>query len=144
MIKQWLHTLFVAPTNNTLLQLFRYGFVGGVAFVVDYGSLYVLTEFLSVPYLWSAAIAFILGLVTNYLLSISWVFKKNATMQRWQEFLFFAIIGVIGLGFNELIMYVGTDLLHLHYMLSKLISTVIVFFWNFFARKYLLFNKRGD
>ena len=144
MIKQWLHTLFVAPTNNTLLQLFRYGFVGGVAFVVDYGSLYVLTEFLSVPYLWSAAIAFILGLVTNYLLSISWVFKKNATLQRWQEFLFFAIIGVIGLGFNELIMYVGTDLLHLHYMLSKLISTVIVFFWNFFARKYLLFNKRGD
>ncbi len=144
MIKQWLHTLFVAPTNNTLLQLFRYGFVGGVAFVVDYGSLYVLTEFLSVPYLWSAAIAFILGLVTNYLLSISWVFKKNATMQRWQEFLFFAIIGVIGLGFNELIMYVGTDMLHLHYMLSKLISTVIVFFWNFFARKYLLFNKRGD
>ncbi len=144
MIKQWLHTLFVAPTNNTLLQLFRYGFVGGVAFVVDYGSLYVLTEFLSVPYLWSAAIAFILGLVTNYLLSISWVFKKNATMQRWQEFLFFAIIGVIGLGFNELIMYVGTDILHLHYMLSKLISTVIVFFWNFFARKYLLFNKRGD
>ena len=144
MIKQWLHTLFVAPTNNTLLQLFRYGFVGGVAFVVDYGSLYVLTEFLSVPYLWSAAIAFILGLVTNYLLSISWVFKKNATLQRWQEFLFFAIIGVIGLGFNELIMYVGTDMLHLHYMLSKLISTVIVFFWNFFARKYLLFNKRGD
>lgn len=144
MIKQWLHTLFVAPTDNTLLQLFRYGFVGGVAFVVDYGSLYVLTEFLSVPYLWSAAIAFILGLVTNYLLSISWVFKKNATMQRWQEFLFFAIIGVIGLGFNELIMYVGTDMLHLHYMLSKLISTVIVFFWNFFARKYLLFNKRGD
>lgn len=144
MIKQWLHTLFIAPTNNTLLQLFRYGFVGGVAFVVDYGSLYVLTEFLSVPYLWSAAIAFILGLVTNYLLSISWVFKKNATMQRWQEFLFFAIIGVIGLGFNELIMYVGTDMLHLHYMLSKLISTVIVFFWNFFARKYLLFNKRGD
>lgn len=144
MIKQWLYTLFVAPTNNTLLQLFRYGFVGGVAFVVDYGSLYVLTEFLSVPYLWSAAIAFILGLVTNYLLSISWVFKKNATMQRWQEFLFFAIIGVIGLGFNELIMYVGTDMLHLHYMLSKLISTVIVFFWNFFARKYLLFNKRGD
>lgn len=144
MIKQWLHTLFIAPTNNTLLQLFRYGFVGGAAFVVDYGSLYVLTEFLSVPYLWSAAIAFILGLVTNYLLSISWVFKKNATMQRWQEFLFFAIIGVIGLGFNELIMYVGTDMLHLHYMLSKLISTVIVFFWNFFARKYLLFNKRGD
>lgn len=93
------------------------------------------------PYLWSAAIAFILGLVTNYLISISWVFQHSGKMNVLQEFTFFAIIGVIGLGLNELIMYVGTDMMHLHYMISKLISTAIVFFWNFFARKFILFNK---
>lgn len=141
MIKQFLHTVFVAPTNNWLLQLFRYGFVGGVAFLVDYGTLFVLTHYVGVPYLWSAAIAFILGLVTNYLISISWVFQHSGKMRVWQEFVCFAIIGVIGLGLNELIMYVGTDIVHLHYMISKLISTAIVFFWNFFARKFMLFNK---
>lgn len=141
MIKQFLHTVFVAPTNNWMLQLFRYGFVGGVAFAVDYGTLFVLTHYAGVPYLWSAAIAFILGLVTNYLISISWVFQHSGKMNVWQEFTFFAIIGVIGLGLNELIMYVGTDIMHLHYMISKLISTAIVFFWNFFARKFILFNK---
>ena len=141
MIKQFLHTVFVAPTNNWMLQLFRYGFVGGVAFLVDYGTLFVLTHYAGVPYLWSAAIAFILGLVTNYLISISWVFQHSGKMRVWQEFVCFAIIGVIGLGLNELIMYVGTDIMHLHYMISKLISTAIVFFWNFFARKFILFNK---
>ena len=141
MIKQFLHTVFVAPTNNWILQLFRYGFVGGVAFAVDYGTLFGLTHYAGVPYLWSAAIAFILGLVTNYLISISWVFQHSGKMNVWQEFTFFAIIGVIGLGLNELIMYVGTDMMHLHYMISKLISTAIVFFWNFFARKFILFNK---
>ena len=141
MIKQFLHTVFVAPTNNWMLQLFRYGFVGGVAFLVDYGTLFVLTHYAGVPYLWSAAIAFILGLVTNYLISISWVFQHSGKMRVWQEFVCFAIIGVIGLGLNELIMYVGTDMMHLHYMISKLISTAIVFFWNFFARKFMLFNK---
>ena len=141
MIKQFLHTIFVAPTNNWMLQLFRYGFVGGVAFLVDYGTLFVLTHYAGVPYLWSAAIAFILGLVTNYLISISWVFQHSGKMNVWQEFTVFAIIGVIGLGLNELIMYVGTDMMHLHYMISKLISTAIVFFWNFFARKFMLFNK---
>lgn len=141
MIKRILHTLFVAPTYQWWLQLFRYGFVGGVAFLVDYGTLFCLTHFAGVPYLWSAAVAFILGLVTNYLISISWVFSHNGKMQVWQEFLFFAIIGVIGLALNELIMYVGTDIVQLHYMISKLISTAIVFFWNFFARKFLLFNK---
>lgn len=141
MIKQFLHTIFVAPTNNWMLQLFRYGFVGGVAFLVDYGTLFVLTHYAGVPYLRSAAIAFILGLVTNYLISISWVFQHSGKMRVWQEFVCFAIIGVIGLGLNELIMYVGTDMMHLHYMISKLISTAIVFFWNFFARKFMLFNK---
>jgi putative flippase GtrA len=141
MENKWIHQLFVAPTNNWLLQLFRYGFVGGVAFVVDYGSLFLLTHYAGVPYLWSAAIAFILGLVTNYLLSISWVFRRNENLRPWVEFLFFAIIGVIGLVMNELIMYAGTDLLHMHYMVSKLISTAIVFFWNFFARKFLVFTQ---
>ena len=141
MIKPFLHTLFVAPTNNWMLQLFRYGFVGGLAFLVDYGTLFGLTHYAGMPYLWSAAIAFILGLVTNYLISISWVFQHSGKMNVWQEFTFFAIIGIIGLGLNELIMYVGTDMIHLHYMISKLISTAIVFFWNFFARKYLVFNK---
>ena len=136
-----LRQLFIEPTDSWLLQLFRYGFVGGVAFVVDYGSLFLLTHYAGVPYLWSAAVAFLLGLVTNYLLSISWVFRHIGTMQLWQEFVVFAIIGVVGLGFNELIMYAGTDVLGLHYMISKLISTALVFFWNFFARKWILFTK---
>lgn len=141
-MNRWVNKLFVEPTENVLLQLFRYGFVGGAAFVVDYATLFVLTNYVGVQYLWSAAIAFVLGLVANYLLSISWVFRNRGDLSRWQEFLFFAVIGVVGLGFNELIMYACTDLMHIHYMVSKLISTAIVFFWNFFARKYLLFTKK--
>lgn len=141
-MNRWVNKLFVEPTENVLLQLFRYGFVGGAAFVVDYATLFILTNNVGVQYLWSAAIAFVLGLVANYLLSISWVFRNRGSLSRWQEFLFFAVIGVVGLGFNELIMYACTDLMHIHYMVSKLISTAIVFFWNFFARKYLLFTKK--
>lgn len=133
--------LFREPTNNTLVQLFRYGFVGGVAFLVDYGMLFSLTAFVGVPYLVSAAIAFIAGLTVNYLLSVRWVFSQNRSLNPKKEFLVFAIIGVIGLLFNELIMYISTEKIHFHYMLSKIISTVIVFIWNFVARKFLLFNK---
>ena len=132
--------LFVEPTTNIWLQLLRYGFVGGVAFVADYGSLFVLTHYFGVYYLWSAAIAFVIGLTVNYLLSISWVFNKNRSTKPWVEFLVFALIGVIGLGLNELIMYVATELLAIHYLLSKLISTGLVFCWNFFARKLIIFK----
>jgi putative flippase GtrA len=139
-MKELLNKLFVAPTTNIWLQLLRYGFVGGVAFVADYGTLFLLTHYAHVHYLVSAAVAFGIGLTVNYLLSISWVFNKNRSAKPWVEFLVFALIGVVGLGLNELIMYVATDLMSLHYMLSKLISTAIVFCWNFFARKLIIFK----
>ncbi|MBP5563135.1 MAG: GtrA family protein [Bacteroidales bacterium] len=135
--------LFKDETENTLIQLFRYGFVGGAAFLVDYGVLVLLTEVFGMHYLLSATISFILGLITNYLLSVVWVFNNRTLGNRWAEFAVFAIIGVIGLGLNALIMYVCTDKMGIHYMISKIISTVIVFFWNFFARKVILFKAKS-
>ncbi len=32
-------------TDRTTIQLFRYLFVGGAAFIVDFGSLFILTDF---------------------------------------------------------------------------------------------------
>lgn len=142
MMKDLLNRIFKDSTSNLLIQLFRYTFVGGIAFVVDYGTLYVFTEFVGLHHLVSAAIAFVLGLTVNYLLSTSWVFASRTMKSKWIEFTVFATIGIIGLGLNELIIYTGTDVIGLHYMLSKLISTAIVFFWNFFARKITLFNDR--
>ena len=141
-MKEFLHNLFTGRASGTLTQLVRYAFVGGLAFIVDYGSLWLLTEVFGLHYLLSAGIAFVLGLTCNYLLSTAWVFSGRTLENRWAEFAVFALIGVVGLGLNELIMWIGTDKLHLHYMLSKIISTAIVFFWNFFARKFILFNKK--
>ena len=62
-------------TDKTKIQMFRYLFVGGAAFIVDFLSLFILTDFFGIYYLISAAIAFILGLIANYFLSISWVFN---------------------------------------------------------------------
>lgn len=131
----------ILHSQATIFQLIRYGFVGGVAFVADYASLYIFTEWLGVQYLVSAAIAFIIGLTFNYILSNLIVFTTHRLNNRLLEFSIFAIIGVIGLGLNELIMYCACEMIGLHYMIAKLISTALVFFWNFFARKLTLFYK---
>ena len=136
-----LNKLLIEKTDNTLIQLFRYTFVGGIAFIVDFSSLYLLTDFAGFHYLHSAAIAFILGLTINYTLSILWVFKSRAVNKKIIEFIIFAIIGIIGLGLNELIIWFSTERIDLYYLHSKLISTAIVYFWNFLARKYILYNK---
>jgi putative flippase GtrA len=115
--------------------------VGGFAFIVDYGTLYILKEYVGINYLLSAAIAFILGLAVNYLLSTLWVFPDSRLNNKMAEFIVFASIGLVGLLINEVIMYICCEVLTIHYMISKLCSTGIVFFWNFFARKIILFTK---
>ena len=134
-------SLLKGKPSGLIVQLLRYFVVGGVSFLVDYGSLWLLTEKAGLPYLVSAALAFFLGLVCNYVLSTKWVFGESRIQSRWGEFVAFAVIGVVGLGLNELIMYACTDGAGLHYMVSKIVSTVIVFFWNFFARRYLVFKS---
>ena len=128
------------PTDKTSIQFLRYMFVGGAAFIVDFGSLYILTDIFGIYYLISAAIAFLLGLVANYLLSISWVFNKRTLDSKSMEFGIFTFIGIIGLGINEFFIWFFTAEVGFYYLISKIISTVIILFWNFFARKYILFK----
>lgn len=127
-------------TDRTHIQFFRYIFVGGAAFIVDFISLYVFTDIFGVYYLISAAIAFTLGLIANYMLSISWVFNKRTLDNVWSEFIIFAVIGAIGLGLNELIIWLFTDYVGLFYLVSKIIAAALILFWNFSARKVTLFR----
>lgn len=138
--KVLLRKVFVEGTDNAPVQMLRYTLVGGVAFVLDFGSLFALTEFLEIHYLTSAGIAFLVGLGTNYVLSLAWVFRRRSLSSRSLEFGLFAAIGVIGLGLNEGFIWLFTEYLGAHYLISKLISTVLVYVWNFGARKRVLFR----
>lgn len=137
-----LQSAFKGKTNNTLLQLFRYTFVGGFAFIVDFGTLFFLTEFFHIHYLVSAGIAFLFGLIINYFLSVMWVFSCRTMESQLMEFFLFTLIGLVGLGLTEIFLWILTDILLIYYLISKIITTTVVYFWNFFIRKLILFNKQ--
>ena len=124
-------------SSKLFKQLFRFGIVGGLAFLIDSGVLFVLTEYLNVYYLVSSVISFIVSLIFNYILSILWVFdvKKKQTIK---EISLFVILSIIGLGINQVVMYVGADILNIYYMICKIISTFIVMVYNFITRKIFI------
>lgn len=132
--------LFYGTTDRLLVQFVRYFFVGGFAFVVDFGLLYILTEYAGLHYLLSATLSFISGLLVNYIISCIWVFSNSKFKNRLVEFLFFAAIGVVGLLLNDALIWLFTDCIGTHYMFSKIVAAAIVYLWNFFARKYLVFR----
>lgn len=134
-------TLFKKDTDNIFIQFFRYLFVGGFAFLVDFGLLYFFSDFCGIYYLVSASFSFIISLIVNYLISTYWVFNKNQLDNKLMEFGVFSLIGVIGLIFTEIILYVCTDIVGLYYLISKIIATAIVMFWNFLARRFLFYGS---
>ena len=118
----------------------RYVLVGGFAFACDTSTLFSLTQFLKVNYLASAPLGFVVGTIVNYALSRSWVFERRRLMSTSAEMTIFTLIGVIGLGLNEAILWTFQAKLKIYYLLAKVVSGVVVFGWNFGARKVALFR----
>jgi putative flippase GtrA len=128
--------------NSLSIQILKYALVGGAAFLIDFSLLYFLTEYIHIHYILSATAAFVAGLLCNYILSVLWVFEERALSNKLAEFLIFSMIGLIGLLLNDGLIWSLTELGGMHYLLSKVLAAVAVFFWNFIARRQLLFVSR--
>lgn len=146
-------------------EIFRFLLVGGTATVVDWGISYVFYAWLFPPQLigevasllLSTAVGFGVGLVINWLLSVSFVFQKvkdKAEVKSTKSFLTFTAIGVVGLLISELGMllvpifpefslfgtstFLGTAW---GWWLMKATMTAIVLVWNYIGRKLLIFKS---
>lgn len=134
-----IRNLFIDKEKRIQLihQIVKFGVVGIIAFLIDYSLLYLLTEFMSIHYMVSSIISFTISLIFNYVASIYWVFDVKKK-QTYKEMIVFTILSVIGLGINQLVMYLMTDIGNIYYMLSKLVATAIVMVWNFITRKIFI------
>lgn len=127
----------------------KFGIVGVIAFVIDYGLMNILL-ILHLHNILASTVSFLISLVFNYVASMKYVFKHRPDMARWMEVLIFVTASIIGLGINEVIIYISTfgmnhDAMitqHAEYMLrtniGKLVATAVVMVWNFMIRKWLL------
>ena len=117
-------------------QILKFGVLGGIAFVIDYGILFLLAKVIGLNELISAAISFIISLTFNYFLSTKWVFE--AKKQTPKEVIIFVLLSVVGLGINEVLIYLGTKKLGIDVMIVKLFATAIVMVYNFITRKLII------
>lgn len=133
--------LFRNPTDNIFIQMFRYVFVGGTAFIVDFFFLYFFSDICGIYYLISAVLSFIISVLVNYIMSTKWVFNQDNIENKVLEFNLFILISTIGLVFTEILLWLFTDVFGLYYLISKVIAAVIVMFWNFIARRVMFYGK---
>lgn len=133
--------LFLLPANPAFIQLVKYFFVGGTAALCDWGFYWFLINILSIHYVLAAAISFLIATLVNYLLSLKWVFKNSSRFKRGTEVSLIFIVSAAGMLINQLTLVFLVEFLSWHYMLAKFSATGLVFFWNFYLRKYYIFNN---
>ncbi|MEE1273132.1 MAG: GtrA family protein [Olegusella sp.] len=126
-------------------QFMKFGVVGVIAFAIDYGVLMLLSQALGMDPVLAAGISFTVSVVFNYLASMKYVFTHREGMSRRREFVTFVVLSVIGLGINELIIWVGTVRFGtgaFAVTAAKVVATAIVMVYNFVTRK--IFLDAGD
>ena len=130
-----------ALTQETTKQFGKFAIVGLTSLAVDYALLMFLVEACKADLFFSTTVSFIASVIVNYALSMKYVFDHREGMSRKREFTIFAILSAVGLGLNDLYMFVGVTMLNVGYQAMKLISTFLVTWYNFFSRRKFLSNN---
>jgi len=87
----------------------------------------------------STMIAWIAGFILNYALCIFFVFQYGNVGKSRLGFIKFLIFGLIGVTITAVLTAIAIAL-GMHPWLAKLLVTLVVFVFNFFTRKYFIFN----
>jgi len=100
-----------------------------------------LVEIFHIYYLIGGAAGFIVGTSVSYLLSVKWVFSRRRVKKKTVEYAAYILLGMVGGGMNVMLLWFFTEKLSLYYMFSRISAASLVFFFNFAARKIILFSS---
>lgn len=119
-------------------QFLKFGVVGVLAFLIDYGVLMLLNVGFGVNSVVAAGISFTVSVIFNYLASMRFVFTHRDDLSKTKEFVIFIVLSVIGLGINEVVMWAGLQTIGgspFAVTATKVVATAVVMVWNFWSRK---------
>jgi putative flippase GtrA len=132
-------------------QFVRYTLASGIALTLDFGAFFALKH-LGLHVYVANGIAVTLGALLGYWICITWVFAGRRHDSHAVSFGGFVVIGLIGLGVNQLVFWLTRSVVDLPALLDltfegdagdvlcKGVAAVVSFAWNFSARKLILFR----
>ena len=126
--------------KKLIVQIIKFGIVGVIATVIDFGVLAFMKEVLDIHEQISTAVSFSVSVFANYLLSMLFVFKSKEE-NKVKEFIGFLLLSLGGLLLDQLVMWLGTGVFVIHYMVVKVLATGVVAVYNFVTRKLFLEKK---
>ena len=114
--------------------------VGVAATITDWSTFFVLGRFVGVPNVYAALIAYCCGGLISYTLNRMHTFNSDRTHLEagWR----FAAVMAIGFSLTGVFVWLFADRMGLPPMVARMLSTGIVFFWNYLAHKMWTFAEK--
>ncbi len=119
--------------------MFKYIFVGGTAALVDWVVFWIFAVQMEYDYLLVGGLGFILAAGVNYVLCVRFVYESGQRFSQRGEVIGVYLVSGIGLVLHGIVLAMAAQWLDLHLMLSKILATGSIFFWNFGMRNFYLF-----
>lgn len=121
------------------MKLLKFCVVGFTGMIIDFSTTWLLKEKCKVNKYIANSSGFLLAAINNYTWNRWWTFQSTST-EVAQQFLLFVGISVIGLGLNNLFIYIFNDKLNWNFYISKIFAIGLVTVWNFFMNLFFTFN----
>ncbi len=115
--------------TELFFKFFKFGLVGVSGTAVDFGVTYFFKEWVKLNKYIANSIGFTVAVTTNYLLNRIFTFQSQGDMTA--EYFKFLLIGIIGMGLNNLFIYLFEKRFGLNFYVAKIAATLIVMVWNF-------------
>jgi putative flippase GtrA len=120
-----------------IFKFLKFIIVGFSGMIVDFSITFLLKENLKVNRYISNSAGFTLAACTNYLFNRFWTFQSN-NPKVLAEFGTFFIISLIGLGINNLFLWLFERKVRFYY--AKFMAIMLTSLWNFSANYLLNFS----
>ena len=122
-----------------LLKFLKFGVVGLLGTVIDFFFTWLCKEKLKWNKFLSNSIGFTLAASSNYILNRIWTFE-SANPDVGREYFSFFVISLIGLGLNNLIIYLLNEKMKMNFYVAKVFAIAFVMIWNFVANYIFTFR----
>lgn len=127
----------------TLWRFLKYLSVGGSTFAFDLLLIWLMTEFLGVPYWLSTALGFVIAVSINYFVSRHFVFRGT---QRGIHvgYVFFLLFAGGGALFISGAVALLVTLFGLHYLIARILIACVVGMGNYLFNLHVNFRVAGQ
>ena len=120
-------------------KLIKYCIVGFSGVIVDFSITWLLKEKLYVNKYIANTAGFVSAATSNYVLNRIWTFESE-NPRIAGEYVSFFVISIIGLGLNNLIIWLCADKLKWNFYFSKIVAIGLVTLWNFVMNYLFTFS----